>query len=449
MTQDSIKHVGVGGMKGAILALRNNGWIIDEKKGTGYHPNEPTATLKIEDIVRTQIKKSKEKFPWTSADRIVSPEIDSENERRRFLSVDFTKNGKTELVNSDDVFAKLNGRLKTTQFESEKSADQLKQEMVNEGVYQLGTGDGHVTVPNGWKPPKKTVDEAALFKIQNVRDLLMDNQSDDKLWEPDFIFCARLPYPIVVFSYDHEFLPPEDPRNQQRKIRRHMNVRMERCDRAEFQQVVKAAELPASDVNELMHIVERREPDSFIKTHISADGMSFPGCWFLMVDESDHVLTDKFHDQNWLWIRDPLATSRVAGFYDKYGVEMQDGFARHGMICLNAIQFLNCRNVEIVDNPPSRQQRRQAERQGTKPPVTYKTLVIHAMRRRGATSGDSEGSHAGMPVHTVRGHFKDFRSGPGLGRAHSHGIYWWEPMLRGSAEHGRVVKDYEVEAEAQ
>jgi hypothetical protein len=28
---------------------------------------------------------------------------------------------------------------------------------------------------------------------------------------------------------------------------------------------------------------------------------------------------------------------------------------------------------------------------------------------------------------------------------HGHGLWWWSPSVRGSAEYGKVVKDYNVD----
>lgn len=113
-----------------------------------------------------------------------------------------------------------------------------------------------------------------------------------------------------------------------------------------------------------------------------------------------------------------------------------------GSVCLATMNFMNCRNVELVDHPPSRQQRRHSERTGEALPQSYKTLVIRPFERRNLQQGELRyGAHA---VHIVRGHFKDFRQGPGLGRAHVHGIWWWASQVRGDQQQGTVEKEYEV-----
>jgi len=49
-------------------------------------------------------------------------------------------------------------------------------------------------------------------------------------------------------------------------------------------------------------------------------------------------------------------------------------------------------------------------------------------------------------LHICRGHFKDYRlSVGGLGKHHLKGMWWWAPQVRGTAERGRVEKDYDVE----
>ena len=105
------------------------------------------------------------------------------------------------------------------------------------------------------------------------------------------------------------------------------------------------------------------------------------------------------------------------------------------------IDVTNRKMVDVIH------ERRLAERQGEKPPVTYKTLRILPHARRGQKSGLVVQHPESIPLHICRGHFKDFREGPGLGKFHVHGVWWWHPQVRGSAERGAVKKDYEVVAE--
>ena len=114
-----------------------------------------------------------------------------------------------------------------------------------------------------------------------------------------------------------------------------------------------------------------------------------------------------------------------------------------------AISFLHCKNVTIADNKPPRHERRQAEREGKKAPVTFKTLVIEPMKKVLRTEGNSEETGIKQAIHICRGHFKDYRgSNKGLFGKYK-GLYWWDAHLAGSPEHGSVVKEYEELAPKQ
>lgn len=115
------------------------------------------------------------------------------------------------------------------------------------------------------------------------------------------------------------------------------------------------------------------------------------------------------------------------------------------IVVLATLNFMNCRNVEIVDNPPSRQVRRRCEQKGEPLPVTYKTLVIRPNLRRRKEIQQTGGFAQERALHIVRGHFKDYTKGRGLGRGGGHGVWWWSPAVRGTSTTRAVVKDYEVE----
>jgi hypothetical protein len=324
----------------------------------------------------------------------------------------------------------------------------IEQTLIDSGHYKLGTGPHHITKTNA------TVAEAVLFKIQNVREIFMECGEDNGWNDPESFICVRLPFRSVVFSYDHEFKPYlsiHDPNAP--PVERHVNVTMSEANRQRVEETIVECALSQGDATELLHIMDRKEPDSFIEAKLYVDGRAFPGTYFLMLDETGHVLTDSVHSQNYFWIRNGGDTAMLKTIMEKDNIpeDMIDLFSRHGMICLTALQFLNIKNVEVLDNPPTRQQLRHAERQGLKPPVTYKTLVIHPMgkRRSSPIQRNPDGTVRGVALHIVRGHFKSYAAGAGLGRAHVHGVYWWSPQVRGSAEHGRVEKDYAVDPEAE
>jgi hypothetical protein len=197
----------------------------------------------------------------------------------------------------------------------------------------------------------------------------------------------------------------------------------------------------------MREIVEALEPDRFIEVQCWADFRKFCGRWYVMLDETGQVLCR--NNYAFFYIIEPDELLNLVNTQEKGAEwatnEFSKAFGRHGAICLATIQFMNCRNVEIINNKPTRQQIRNAERQGKRPPVTYKTLRILPFRKVAKPTGTHSGTE--MSLHICRGHFKNFKAGPGLGKFHAHGLWWWHPQVRGKEEQGRVIKDYEVSPE--
>lgn len=111
-----------------------------------------------------------------------------------------------------------------------------------------------------------------------------------------------------------------------------------------------------------------------------------------------------------------------------------------------AVSLLHCKNVQAVEaSIPSKVQQKR-EKRGI-PAITFKTLVVEPLRqqiRQEASKDEPEQqSQIKRALHIARGHFKDYRTGGGLfGKL--HGLYWWDMQLRGSADAGMVIKDYEI-----
>jgi len=115
-------------------------------------------------------------------------------------------------------------------------------------------------------------------------------------------------------------------------------------------------------------------------------------------------------------------------------------------IAFFAISLLHCKNISLeeIEIPPKVQKAR--EKKGI-PAVTYKTLIVEPMRKqvRRERDADPEGEQNTVKraLHIVRGHFMDYTQGAGLFRK-MHGIYWQPMHVKGSAEAGKVIKDYKV-----
>lgn len=106
-----------------------------------------------------------------------------------------------------------------------------------------------------------------------------------------------------------------------------------------------------------------------------------------------------------------------------------------------AVQLTHCKNVELIDQPLTRQQRRMKERKGG---IFYKVLAIEPfkrqVRRETAVSGDGDIKRA---LHICRGHFVTYTEDKPLFGKYA-GTFWKPMHIRGQRSAGVVVKDYEV-----
>lgn len=119
-------------------------------------------------------------------------------------------------------------------------------------------------------------------------------------------------------------------------------------------------------------------------------------------------------------------------------------------VSLLTVQFMHCKNVEIKENDPNKELpsrvRKHLEKKGKPPLDKYYTLEIEPMKKILKTEGNIGHNGLKMALHICRGHFKDFSNGKGLFGKHK-GLYWWDSQVRGSKEHGNVIKDYEIKLE--
>lgn len=131
--------------------------------------------------------------------------------------------------------------------------------------------------------------------------------------------------------------------------------------------------------------------------------------------------------------------------------EMVDSVVDVGRVVLRpaflALSFLHCANVSLlpVSMPPPHRRKRSVRNAGSIPQLKRYTLEIKPMTRVLDQAGAAGGSLR-TALHICRGHFKDYREGPGLGRGHAHGLWWWESHLRGTIAAGEVDKRYRVQA---
>jgi hypothetical protein len=115
---------------------------------------------------------------------------------------------------------------------------------------------------------------------------------------------------------------------------------------------------------------------------------------------------------------------------------------------LLTLSFIHCRNVEIIehDPTPTRQLRRQSQRRQEQtgfPLIRFRTIQIEPIKRVLHEEGRIHEVGLAQALHICRGHFKDFREGPGLFGKH-HDVYWWNDHRRGTLEQGAILKDYKA-----
>lgn len=109
-----------------------------------------------------------------------------------------------------------------------------------------------------------------------------------------------------------------------------------------------------------------------------------------------------------------------------------------------ALTLLHCKNVKIQEPEVDEKVVAKRRKEG-KPTIRYKVLEVDALKQKLKTQYPQTNSQFKNALHICRGHWKDFREGPGLfGKI--KGLFWWEMHSRGDVNSGIVDKDYRVNA---
>jgi hypothetical protein len=112
------------------------------------------------------------------------------------------------------------------------------------------------------------------------------------------------------------------------------------------------------------------------------------------------------------------------------------------IVLLGALNFMNCRNVELVEPARERHERKRLARLG----VTVHTISVFPVGRSTRSARRDEPSGLGVPLTSVAGHFAHY--GPEYGRGllfgKLSGRYWIPQHARGSVEHGQAETDYRL-----
>ena len=117
---------------------------------------------------------------------------------------------------------------------------------------------------------------------------------------------------------------------------------------------------------------------------------------------------------------------------------------------LFSISVINCRNIGTVLVKRSKGHQKKFKKQTGKPLLSYRVIKVHLDRKNRAITlksnkhSDEEVDVAPeLPLHAVRGHFKEYtKERPLFGRL--VGRWWWPPSQRGDKEHGEIIKEYDI-----
>lgn len=111
-------------------------------------------------------------------------------------------------------------------------------------------------------------------------------------------------------------------------------------------------------------------------------------------------------------------------------------------VALQTLAFLNCKNVDAVNEQRDEPLAMKFHRKNGRRPLQYKTLKIIPLQRWARGNQQPAGS-GDVALHIRRGHFKDYREHGLFGKA--KGIFWWDQAFAGTADR-YVDKEYEVTA---
>jgi hypothetical protein len=174
----------------------------------------------------------------------------------------------------------------------------------------------------------------------------------------------------------------------------------------------------------------------FTKTDIVQKSLQ----WHIAVDENGQVARQPDGMEFALYVPSDIALP----FEERVRIEEQGKGWGFTLLCpfLLAISFLHCKNVQIAPHDPAPKTPGK-RRSRHAPKIKYHTLQIEPMKKVLREEGRAEETGIKHALHICRGHFKDFSKGKGLFGKYQ-GMFWWDSQVRGSAERGAVVKDYNI-----
>jgi len=111
------------------------------------------------------------------------------------------------------------------------------------------------------------------------------------------------------------------------------------------------------------------------------------------------------------------------------------------LVILSTLNFMNCRNVELVEPIRERAERRRIERTG----VRVSVMNVYPAGKSSASRGE-KGEPIGVPLSSVRGHFARYGDKYGRGKLFGkyEGRFWIPQYARGSAEFGEIQQEINI-----
>ena len=144
----------------------------------------------------------------------------------------------------------------------------------------------------------------------------------------------------------------------------------------------------------------------------------------------------------WLWAIDANGVPLdIRWVHMRPDIEM-DTWRNAELVVLGAVDFLNCRNVKIVEPKRPRIVQRRVDRTGiTVHEITVTPIGTSTRTRRGPIAAGA------VPLTSVRGHFAEYGiDGKGLLFGKLSGRYWIPQHARGSADHGVSEQTFNIKA---
>jgi len=147
-----------------------------------------------------------------------------------------------------------------------------------------------------------------------------------------------------------------------------------------------------------------------------------------------------------------LNTDRTSKYINSPAEVIEAIFSAGYSVPLLTINFMNCRNVIMVDTtekegPPKKWLRRRKQ-----PGLSYRTVTIDPEKpKRGHSKSGGGAPTKTCPFHICRGHFVTYTDANGSKGMFGNGIYgtFWVPShTRGDKKNGQTITTYNVKAPA-